>query len=113
LKLRIFRYKPGRLKMNQQQKAYWNSRFEDDCNVWGSTPSKSCILAEKYFKKDSLKNILIGGCGYGRHTEYFASRGYITSGLDISDIAIASARKSASLKDLDIKYCNSDRNLIN
>lgn len=39
--------------------------------------------------------ILDIGCGKGRHSRYFASAGYKTTGIDLSPMSIAEARKDA------------------
>jgi SAM-dependent methyltransferase len=74
-------------------KAYWENRFSKEGKIWGESPSKSAIYALKLFKKYKLQKILIPGSGYGRHTKLFSDNRYRTVGIEISEKAIAIAKK--------------------
>lgn len=68
--------------------AYWNRRFTDGGRIWGDSPSGTAIRAAELFRKEGAQKILVPGCGYGRHTEFFAREGFTVHGIDISDVAI-------------------------
>ena len=55
---------------------YWNNRFSDNGQIWGTEPSKTAIHALTLFKKYNVKTILIPGAGYGRHTKFFSTNNF-------------------------------------
>lgn len=69
-------------------KKYWNKRFIDGGKIWGSYPSKTAVKAEEFFSKENINTLLVPGSGYGRNSEYFAKKGYKTTGLEIAKEAI-------------------------
>ncbi|MBA7673757.1 hypothetical protein ES703_81961 [subsurface metagenome] len=71
---------------------YWNNRFSDKGKIWGTEPSKTAIHALSLFKKYDIKNILIPGAGYGRHTKFFSKNNYEVTGIEISEIGLNIAK---------------------
>ena len=74
-------------------KTYWDKRYSKEGKIWGETPSKSALYCLKLFKKYKIKNLLIPGSGYGRHTKFFSENKYQVIGIEISKIAIEIAKK--------------------
>lgn len=75
---------------------YWEKRYAKEGRIWGDSPSKTVGKANDLFQKEGLKKIFIPGSGYGRNADYFASRDYDVTGLEISKTALVLARKSNS-----------------
>ena len=75
---------------------YWNRRFADGGRIWGDLPSGTALRAGELFRSKEMRKILIPGCGYGRHTEYFAEEGFTVHGIEISDVAIGLAGRADS-----------------
>ncbi|WP_105616164.1 class I SAM-dependent methyltransferase [Vallitalea okinawensis] len=73
---------------------YWNKRFENGGRVWGDEPSYSAYVAEKLFKKEGIKSVLIPGSGYGRHSNFFYKKGFQVEGVEISKEAIRLATET-------------------
>ncbi|MFX1388530.1 MAG: class I SAM-dependent methyltransferase [Promethearchaeota archaeon] len=73
---------------------YWNNRFSENGEIWGSRPSVCANYALNLFKKYRIKKILIPGAGYGRHTKFFSSNNYEVTGIEISEIGLNIAKKS-------------------
>jgi SAM-dependent methyltransferase len=55
---------------------------------------------EELFARAGVSRILDYGCGIGRHTLYFARKGYDTYGFDKSETAISSARNLLAKENL-------------
>ena len=51
----------------------WNNRFSEYGKIRDTEPSKTAIHVLSLFKKYDIKNILIPGAGYGRHTKFFST----------------------------------------
>ena len=60
-------------------------------------------LASRWRGTDK-KKILDLGCGLGRHTNFFAKRGFETFGFDLSQDAIEKAKKYAESENLDVNF---------
>ncbi|MFX1457161.1 MAG: class I SAM-dependent methyltransferase [Promethearchaeota archaeon] len=78
--------------MEDRNKTYWEDRFSKEGKIWGEFPSNSAIYALKLFKKYNIRDILIPGSGYGRHTKLFSDNNYNVVGVEISEIAIEMAK---------------------
>jgi SAM-dependent methyltransferase len=72
-------------------RAYWNRRFIEGGRIWGDLPSGTALRAAELFRGEEVRKILVPGCGYGRHTEFFAGEGFAVHGIEISDVAIGLA----------------------
>ena len=79
--------------MITKQKNYWNLRYTREKCIWGEEPSGFSKICEKDFQDKDFRDILVVGCGYGRHAEYFNSKGYHVMGIDVSEEAIELARQ--------------------
>ncbi len=73
--------------------AFWESSFREKQAMWGFEPSDSAILARDIFLREGAKNILVPGVGYGRNAQIFIDNGIKVTGIEISETAIALARK--------------------
>jgi SAM-dependent methyltransferase len=73
---------------------YWNRRFSEEGRIWGDAPSGTALRAAELFRKEGVQKILIPGCGYGRHTEFFAGEGFKVHGIEVSDIAVGFAART-------------------
>jgi SAM-dependent methyltransferase len=72
---------------------YWNNRYSDGGKIWGTEPSQTAKFALRLFKSYDIRNVLISGSGYGRHTKYFSENNYNITGLEISETAVKIARE--------------------
>ncbi len=70
---------------------YWSKRYRNENKIWGDVPSNTAQLALKIFRKYGVKNILVPGSGYGRHTKLFSSSGFNVTGVEISGEACSIA----------------------
>ena len=75
------------------QKAYWDKRFQDEGFVWGNSPSQTAAYALEIFRQHRVKRILVPGSGYGRNTKLFSESGFEVTGVEISEVACALAKK--------------------
>jgi SAM-dependent methyltransferase len=77
----------------ESTKDYWDKRFEDEGKIWGRFPSRTAQHALELFRSASVKNVLIPGSGYGRHTKFFSTCGFDVTGIEISSVACNLARE--------------------
>lgn len=72
---------------------FWEKNFREKQEMWGFEPVHSAVITKKFFLEKGVKNILIPGIGYGRNAQIFRTSGIDVSGIEISETAIALARK--------------------
>jgi SAM-dependent methyltransferase len=72
---------------------FWEASFKEKQTMWGFEPADSAIETADFFRKKGLNNILIPGFGYGRNAKIFSDKGFNVTGIEISETAIALARK--------------------
>jgi cyclopropane fatty-acyl-phospholipid synthase-like methyltransferase len=71
----------------------WNNIYENDSAFFGEESSAFAITC--YDKIKGKKNLLELGCGQGRDSLFFASKGVNVTALDFSNIAIDQLSKRA------------------
>jgi SAM-dependent methyltransferase len=76
----------------------WNTAYNDNTSFFGETPSQFALSC--YDKIKNVKKILELGCGQGRDTLFFASKGIEVVALDYSPIGIERLQKLASERNL-------------
>lgn len=72
---------------------FWEANFIEKQEMWGFEPSKSAVLTKDLFVRESVKNILVPGIGYGRNAQIFRENGMAVTGIEISRTAIEMAEK--------------------
>jgi SAM-dependent methyltransferase len=78
--------------------ALWDRIYQTDNSFFGQEPSKFALWCYNLYvkKKNHAKKILELGCGQGRDTLFFASKGIDVTALDFSSIAIKGLIKGAN-----------------
>lgn len=71
----------------------WENTFIERQEMWGLEPTESAIMANNFFKKQHIKNVLIPGIGYGRNAKLFIDNDIKVTGIEISQTAIRLAEK--------------------
>ena len=99
------------------KKKWYESLFEnygqkyDNENFTQGTIGE-CDFIETELKSDKSLKILDVGCGTGRHAIELSKRGYIVTGIDLSETQLARAREKAEKNNLTIDFQRKDaRNL--
>ncbi len=99
------------------KKRWYESLFEnygqkyDNENFTQGTVGE-CDFIEKEIHYDKSLKILDVGCGTGRHAIELSHRGYIVTGIDLSETQLARARQKAESYNLKIDFQKQDaRNL--
>lgn len=72
---------------------FWEANFSEKQEMWGLTPAHSAIMTKDLFAAKRIKHVLIPGIGYGRNAQVFRDAGMTVTGIEISQTAIAMARK--------------------
>jgi SAM-dependent methyltransferase len=75
---------------------YWDARFRREGRIWGVTPSRTAVYAERLFSARGVKSVLVPGSGYGRNAEYLAAHGYAVTGVEVSSEALKLAAERSS-----------------
>jgi 2-polyprenyl-3-methyl-5-hydroxy-6-metoxy-1,4-benzoquinol methylase len=100
-----------------KQKQWYESLFEnygqkyDQENFTKGTMGE-CDFIEEELNRDKSLKILDVACGTGRHSIELSIRGYLLTGIDLSESQLAIAREKAMKDHLDIEFLRHDaRNL--
>lgn len=72
---------------------FWETAFREKHEMWGFNPCDSAIVTLDLFRKYGIKKILVPGFGYGRNAKIFIENGFDVTGIEISETAIALAKK--------------------
>ena len=87
----------------------WNNRFASEASYLGANASP--FLQREIARIKRLapgKRALDIACGEGRNSIFLAQHGFLTTGLDISDIALGKAEQQARDKGLSVSFCRVD-----
>ncbi|MBI1850007.1 MAG: class I SAM-dependent methyltransferase [Planctomycetes bacterium] len=72
--------------------AYWDSRYRAATFPYGTEPSRTALRAIEIFREHGARNVLVAGCGSGRHVMAMARAGFDVTGFDVSPLAVGLAR---------------------
>jgi tRNA G46 methylase TrmB len=63
--------------------SFWDRLYQRDNSFFGEEPSNFALSCyNKYMEKNNLRKMLELGCGQGRDTLFFASKGIEITALD-------------------------------
>jgi len=81
--------------------SFWDKKYQDDDTFFGEEHSEFALSCYNHYMKNTIvKRILELGCGQGRDTLFFASKGIEITALDYSKVAIDGLIKLAQEKNL-------------
>jgi len=86
----------------------WNKVYSEDSSFFGDKPSNFALICYEDFVKHKVKRILELGCGQGRDSLFFASKGLEVYAIDSSKVAVENLRIKTKELNLDIKLKNID-----
>jgi SAM-dependent methyltransferase len=86
----------------------WNKIYSNDSSFFGDEPSKFALICHEEFVKHKVQKVLELGCGQGRDSLFFASKGLEVYAIDSSKVAIKNLRIKAKGLNLDIKLKDID-----
>ncbi len=72
---------------------YWETAFSTNPTMWGENPADNAYTVLDLFQEHGIKTMLVPGFGYGRNAKVFSEQGISLTGIEISETAIARARK--------------------
>lgn len=88
----------------------YGNQYDKEIFVQGTLGE--CDFIEKELNHDQSKKILDIGCGTGRHAIELTKRGYLVTGIDLSESQLKRAREKAEKEGLSIPFLRKDaRNL--
>ena len=73
-------------------------------NIFTENTEKEVDFLEEEFELEKGDSVLDVGCGTGRHSLELARRGYIVTGIDISEKMLDRGRKIAYKENLEIEF---------
>ena len=86
----------------------WDKVYSNDSSFFGDEPSKFALMCYEDFAKHKVKKILELGCGQGRDSIFFASKGLEVSAIDSSKVAIENLTAKTKESSLNIYLKNTD-----
>jgi SAM-dependent methyltransferase len=91
----------------------WDKVYSNDPSFFGEDPSNFALICYEDFIKYRVKRILELGCGQGRDTIFFASKGLDVHAIDSSKIAIENINRKIREKNilLSLKHFQARRDL--
>lgn len=78
--------------VNNQQ-PHWEKVFENTCSRFGDEPSYPAQKAAAIFEQEGKNKILELGCGQGRDTCFFASKGFHIYALDYAESGLKAVKE--------------------
>ncbi len=99
------------------KKQWYESLFENygqkyDAESFTKGTKGECDFIEKELNSNKSLKILDVGCGTGRHAIEMSTRGYVVTGIDLSESQLKIAREKAESNNLTIEFRREDaRNL--
>jgi SAM-dependent methyltransferase len=84
----------------------WNKVYANDSSFFGDEPSKFALICYEKFVKHKVQKILELGCGQGRDSLFFASKGLDVHAIDSSKVAIEKLTAKTKALNLDINLKN-------
>jgi len=105
------------MEMNMK-KAWWEEYFGEDYLLLYShkrdkeKSAKEVDFIEKALRLPQRSRVLDLCCGYGRHCLELAHRGYLVSGLDLSELFLHMAREEAEAESIRINLVRADMRQI-
>jgi tellurite methyltransferase len=76
---------------------FWDRLYQTDNSFFDEEPSNFALSCyNEYMEKNNFKKMLELGCGQGRDTLFFASKGIDVTASDYSSVAIEGLIKSAN-----------------
>ena len=79
--------------VDPRDRDYWNSKFEDPNTQFNRQPSRLLVDVAQNRKPGLALDL---GMGEGRNAIYLAQHGWQVTGVDLSDIAVAQAKRKAA-----------------
>ena len=80
----------------------WDKIYSDDSAFFGEDPSDFAQKCYSYFKEYGVRRILELGCGQGRDTIFFASKGFDVHAIDASKVAIENINQKIRQKNISL-----------
>lgn len=80
-------------EITNKQQAHWEQAYEDNCSRFGDEPSYPARKAAALFEKEGKNTILELGCGQGRDTCFFASKGFNVYSLDYTESGLKAVKE--------------------
>ena len=84
----------------------WDKVYSNDSSFFGDEPSKFALMCDEDFVKHKVQKVLELGCGQGRDSLFFASKGLKVYAIDSSKVAMENLTTKTKELNLDINLKN-------
>ena len=91
--------------MSGAERDKWNERYRDGAYETRAHPT---ALLSEWLPRLPVGRALDVACGAGRNALYLAANGYGVDALDVSDVALARAKRSAEERGVDVDWICAD-----
>ncbi len=86
---------------SDSKRARWNERYAARELVWSAGPNQ---LLEQLLTGEQPGRALDAACGEGRNALWLAANGWMVTGVDFSDVAIAKAQRIAEARGVQVDW---------
>lgn len=92
-------------QVTEQRRAFWNKEFEEGKALLQKEAAPLLVSAVQGRTPGTALDL---GMGEGRNTIYLAAHGWTATGVDLSDVAIAQAQRSAAARGVELRALQGD-----
>lgn len=78
--------------------AFWDARYGERNRIWSGSANQSLVDVVEWVKPGNALDL---GCGEGGDSLWLAENGWMVTGVDISETALARAREESSARGMD------------
>jgi SAM-dependent methyltransferase len=89
----------------EQRRAFWNKEFEEGKALLQKEAAPLLVSAVQGRTPGTALDL---GMGEGRNTLYLAAHGWTATGVDLSDVAIAQAKRAAAARGVELRALQGD-----
>jgi SAM-dependent methyltransferase len=83
----------------------WNRRYSETKLLWTATPSRFLVAETSDLPPGRALDL---ACGEGRNAVWLAERGWEVVGVDFADVGLATARRLAAERGVEIDFVHAD-----
>lgn len=90
--------------------ATWNQRYSQESYLFGTEPSRWLVSQRAWLPPNG--RVLAVADGEGRNSVWMASQGLKVDAFDISEVAVAKARRLAATRGVDVRHAVMDADAV-
>jgi SAM-dependent methyltransferase len=87
------------------RREHWNRKYAEAESLWSTTPNRFLVAEASDLEPGRALDL---ACGEGRNAIWLASRGWVVTGVDFADVAIAKAHARAEREGVRVDFVCAD-----